>query len=409
VSIKKLRKGDCSWNVIKIVLGWLLNTVSMTIEIPLHRQERLAEILSSIPVTQKRLSVKKWHKLLGELRSMALALPGSRGLFSAMQLALAQKTKARISLKKGVHQALADFKWLLNDICSRPTRIAEVIPLNPSALGYHDAARIGAGGVWFPHSSLPPRTGTPSSAPLLWRLQWPADIMAALVTEDNPQGTITNSDLELAGGLLHLEIICQHYDVRERTILSKTDNLATLFWQRKGSATTDSPPAHLLRLFGIHQRLHRYVPRHDYIPGLSNPMADDASRLLHLTDSQFLSYFNLTYPQSTSFHLVTPPWQMSSAVISALRRKTCNAKSLWVEPPLPAPTGQSGLTSQLKWASTPYSKPSTTKYQSYKSSSGAFDPVDLLPSNIQSSLGQLKTTYGELHRRTSQWGPQIHV
>ena len=77
--------------------------------------------------------------------------------------------------------------------------------------------------------------------------------MESLVTENNPNGTISNSDLELAGGLLHLEAICQHYDVRERAILSRTDNLATLFWQRKGSATTEKAPAHLLQLFGIHQ------------------------------------------------------------------------------------------------------------------------------------------------------------
>jgi hypothetical protein len=30
--------------------------------------------------------------------------------------------------------------------------------------------------------------------------------------------SVNNSDLELAGGLLHLEAIAQHFDVRERTI-----------------------------------------------------------------------------------------------------------------------------------------------------------------------------------------------
>ena len=72
VSMKKLLKGDCSWGTIKNVLGW-----SMTIHLPQHRAERLAEILASIPITQKRTSVKKWHKVLGELRSMAIALPAT--------------------------------------------------------------------------------------------------------------------------------------------------------------------------------------------------------------------------------------------------------------------------------------------------------------------------------------------
>ena len=87
ISIKKLLKGDCSWHTYKVVLGWLIDTVSMSISLPAHRVERLAAILVSIPVDQRRTSVKRWHKILGELRSMSLALPGARHLFSHMQLA----------------------------------------------------------------------------------------------------------------------------------------------------------------------------------------------------------------------------------------------------------------------------------------------------------------------------------
>ncbi|GFH55146.1 hypothetical protein CTEN210_11622 [Chaetoceros tenuissimus] len=281
VSLKKLRKGDCSWSTIKLVLGWIINTVAMTIELPQHRQERLGAILSSIPSTQKRIGVKKWHKLLGELRSMALALPGARCMFGMMQEALRSLDKrSRISLRKGVHQSIADFQWMLKDISKRPTRIAELVPLLPSALGFHDASGEGAGGVWFPSHTIGSRMKNKNTLhPLLWRYKWPQDIIDDLVTEDNPQGKITNSDLELAGGLLHLDVIAHCLDVRERTLVSKTDNLATLFWERKGSATNAAVTHQLLRLFGIHQRFHRYVPRHDYISGPSNPLADDSSQI----------------------------------------------------------------------------------------------------------------------------------
>ena len=66
------------------MLGWIIDTVSMTIHLPPHRVERLAEILASIPAIQKRTSLKKWHKVLGELCLMALALPGARDMFSHM-------------------------------------------------------------------------------------------------------------------------------------------------------------------------------------------------------------------------------------------------------------------------------------------------------------------------------------
>ncbi len=82
--------------------------------------------------------------------------------------------------------------------------------------------------------------------PILYRVPWSKEVISQLITDKNPNGTITNSDLELAGGLLHLKSTVQSYDVRERTIDNKTGNLATTFWQRKGSASTDKAPAHLL-------------------------------------------------------------------------------------------------------------------------------------------------------------------
>ena len=132
----------------------------------------------------------------------------------------------------------------------------------------------------------------PALNPIVWRCEWPKHIQDALVTEDNPFGTLTNSDLELAGGLLHLEAIANNFDVQEFTILSKTDNSATLYLQRKGRTTTRAPPAHLLRLFGIHQHYHGYVPQRDYIPGKSNPLTNESSRLFFMTDSQFLAHLN---------------------------------------------------------------------------------------------------------------------
>ena len=103
--MKKLREGDCSFGTLKLILGWIIDTINMTIQLPQHRVDRLAEILNSIPATQRRTSVKKWYSILGELRSMALALPGSRNIFSTMQHALTNKAKGRIALKKEVHNA----------------------------------------------------------------------------------------------------------------------------------------------------------------------------------------------------------------------------------------------------------------------------------------------------------------
>ena len=405
ISIKKLLKGDCSWATVKNVLGWIINTVDQTITLPPHRVARLAEILAAIPRSQKRISIRKWHKILGELRSMSLALPGARHLFSHMQQALLHQKGGRLSLKKGVHAAITDFKWILRDIESRPTRIAELVPLLASAVGHHDASGKGAGGGWFPSDHLPIRDGH-TRGPFVWRLQWPEHIVNALITDKNPLGSISISDLELAGGLLHLDALAQAYDIRERTILSKTDNLATLYWQRKGSATTNKVPAYLLRLFGIHQRYHRYVARHDYLSGGSNKLADDTSRLFDLDDQQFLTYFNLNYPQKASFQLHHPRQETVSAVISALQKKQCKPESVLAEPNLLTQPGSNGPSSVMTWASTPYSKPSKTPYQSYKSSPSEFEQECLQQEKHQFALERLKITYGSLAKRSKVWGPQ---
>ena len=34
ISVKKLKKGDCSWTTLETMLGWILDTVNMTIKLP---------------------------------------------------------------------------------------------------------------------------------------------------------------------------------------------------------------------------------------------------------------------------------------------------------------------------------------------------------------------------------------
>jgi hypothetical protein len=62
-------------------------------ELPHHRKDRLQAILDKIPHHQKRVLVKRWQQVLGELRSMSVAIHSSMGLFSLMQEALQHQSK----------------------------------------------------------------------------------------------------------------------------------------------------------------------------------------------------------------------------------------------------------------------------------------------------------------------------
>jgi hypothetical protein len=416
-SVKKLLQGDASWDTCKTILGWILDTEQMTLSLPPRRLTRLAALLVSIPPTQKRTTMKRWQQMLGELRSMALAIPGSRGLFSQMQEALRSRdTKNRITLRRGVHDAIRDFQHLYNDLARRPTRLFELVPLAPTVIGTHDASGQGMGGALLPTPTaitraweLAPTKPRETAHPVVWRAKFPTDISEDLVSWAHPHGAITNSDLELAGSLIHHEAAVQCFDLRERTILSKTDNTPTLFWQRKGSTTTTGPPAYLLRAQALHQRHHRYVPRHDFLPGVDNLMSDDASRLHHLSDNAFLTHFNCRYPQHVSWQLWTPSPEILSAVTMSLRRQPCEPALLLHEPRPATPTGNGGSRTAMPWPSAPLSRPSLTRSVSFRSGQSVTDKASSPVNVTLSGLEPWKMPYAALHRRSRVWANPTHA
>jgi hypothetical protein len=128
--------------------------VCLTLELPPHKLDHLNELLVSVPETCTRISAKRWHRLLRELRSMLLAFLGARGLFSTLEEAFRHLTRdGRLKLSPAVC-------WLARDLGTRPTRIAELTPLPESTLGACDAqamqpAQAWAGCVLCPHLLAP--------------------------------------------------------------------------------------------------------------------------------------------------------------------------------------------------------------------------------------------------------------
>ena len=146
-SVKKLLKGDGAMETVKVVLGWLIDTIAGTIELPPHRLERLLELLDAFPHSRRTCPKRELFKLLGELRSMILAIPGGVGCLSWIQEHVKQAGD-RVYLNKHFHDALDDFRWLAKDVGGRPTRLGEIVPEVPLFTGTSDASGRGAGGVW---------------------------------------------------------------------------------------------------------------------------------------------------------------------------------------------------------------------------------------------------------------------
>jgi hypothetical protein len=240
-STKKLAQGDAAWATQKTILGWKLDTARRTIELPMHRLDRLHLLLSSIERPQRRTSRRKWQQLVGELRSMVLAIPGGRGLFSQLQSVITYdpdpKPSDRLQLSPAVHDQLDDFRWLISSLSTRPTRWGELVDSEPLFLGTVDASGTGMGGVWLdPTQRLPP---------LLWRFAFPAALISRLVSADHKSGSVTNSDFEQAGTVCQTDILALQYDIREATIVTFTDNTAALSREQRGSTSVDAPAAYL--------------------------------------------------------------------------------------------------------------------------------------------------------------------
>ena len=79
--------------------------------------------------------------------------------------------------------------------------------------------------------------------------------------------------------------------------------MVPMWCQRKCSATSTSPPAHLLSTQALHQRFHHYFSRHECIMGNGKNIYNLPSRYTHPTDTQILHHFNT--------HFLQPlPWSM---------------------------------------------------------------------------------------------------
>ena len=395
ISLKKLQKGDAAWSTQKTILGWDVDTEQGTIQLTQRRVQRLHDILDSIGERQKRISTKKWHQVLGELRSMELAVPGLKSHFSTLQAAFKHREQGRIPLRAAQHDFLADIRYLADRLEERPTHVQEVVQTQPAILGACDAAKAGMGGVLFPDGE----------APVLWRSPFPQHIQDEVVASTNRRGTVTNSDLELAGTIGHHDVVAAVAQVQNLTIGTCTDNTPTLSWQTKGSTTTLGPAAYLLRCQALHQRHFRYQKALGHIPGTLNKMADDASRRFDLSDEQLLTHFNRNYPQVL-------PWQqrhlrpaMRSALISSLRRRRPAPESFL--PPRNAETkvGSSGPTTAPTSAWTPISGPKRTPWKSSWSTPTASGRANAAAAADPSRLARWIASSATWARRSPYWGP----
>ena len=160
----------------------------------------------------------------------------------------------------------------------------------------------------------------------MWHQPWPADIIAKLISSKNRQGTINNSDLELAALVIHeATLLVAVMEAKIAAPRSGSDNTTTVSWIMKEDSTINTVVADLLRLCALHSRQFFLNTSVFYHLGIDNNTADDASCLFELSDTSHIAHLSATYPQSqSSLQLSLLPLDLLSCVISTLHRTPCD-------------------------------------------------------------------------------------
>jgi hypothetical protein len=128
-----------------------------------------------------------------------------------------------IPITKELQQILADWRYMIHHLKRTPTSVRQLVMEYPDFIGYSDACRLGAGGIWT--------NGISTIDPILWQLQWPSDIQRGLITDTNPDGWLTINDLELAGKILNwLALECQPIQLEYKHVGSFCDNTSAVAW-----------------------------------------------------------------------------------------------------------------------------------------------------------------------------------
>ena len=260
---------------------------------------------------------KELERLVGKIRSMHLAVPGAVAHLFHIQRALNQGGVDRAWLSSAFHRELINWKVLALQVASWPTHLEEIVRREPTHLGFCDASGLGAGGVWLD----PARTGQN----LVWRHPWPPYSVASLVSLTNPQGTIANSNLELAALVLQeVTLLKSVPKARMAVPRSGPDNTPTVSWSTREASMINLVIADILRICALHSIKLFLNPSIFYHPGQENCMSDDASRLFYISDTEFLTHMSTIHPQMrVSWQVSLPPLELLSCVISTLRSKPC--------------------------------------------------------------------------------------
>jgi hypothetical protein len=145
---------------------------------------------------------------------------------------------------------------------------------------------------------------------VVWRVEWPTNIPQNIVSFDNPNSKITNSDLEMADMLIHYLVLEHHLVLLKHAhVAAWCDNTPTVSWTSNKLSLSRAPIASRLTQ-ALAMRIHANEASlliSVSITGVDNTsMADLSSRTFNrnsvsanrfkISDADFFHFFADSFP-----------------------------------------------------------------------------------------------------------------
>ena len=261
-----------------------------------------------------------------KVRHAFISVPAGKGLLSPFNRVLKLQPPAVVYFhrKKALRAAVMECRALLLESTRAPTRCRELVAAWPDFIGVKDASGQGVGCIIVGERMACP--------PTVFRIQWPEDIRNDIKSDSNPSGTITNSDLEMAG-LVILFIVMEDVcgPLRERHLALFSDNSPTVSWVRRMASRRSVVAEQLVHALALRLKTAGASPLTPFhIRGIHNAMTDIPSRSWGSNPAwkcesshDLLNMFNSRFPlpNQASWTVYQVNSKVYMRVISALRHK----------------------------------------------------------------------------------------
>ena len=240
----------------------------------------------------------EFRSVLYKICHAFLLIPAGKGLLSPFYRILsAQPRVVFLHRNKPLQQALVETCTFLRDSINDPTHCSSLVTGWPDFVGICDASKHGVGGIVVGELQAAP--------PTVFRLEWPPDIQAALVSESNPTGMISNSDLKCAGLVLVCLLVEATVDNLEAArVALYSDNSPSVSWIQRIALRRSPIAMQLIRALALRLQLRKASPLTTlHVAGEQNQMTDIPSRSFGSnpkwacnTDTAFASLYNSMFP-----------------------------------------------------------------------------------------------------------------